>query len=145
MINIPFLNQNLLLVVVTILNISLWGCTIGKMGTCNLLKEINIELQETATNYQNSDNIDEIKQVANKFKEAEEKILAAKVKDQNLLESSQKLANIYAQYSQVTIDYISAYQKKDGVTMNQYQQKMNQLFAEQNIVIQQINDYCQGK
>lgn len=145
MINISFLKKNLFLLIVTILNITLWGCTNGKMSSCNLLKEITTELQATATSYQNSEDINDIKQVANKFKEAEEKILTAKIKDQNLRESSQKLANIYAQYSQVTIDYISAYQKKDGVTMNQYQQKMKQLFEEQNTIIQQINDYCRAK
>ena len=115
------------------------------MNSCNLLKEITTELQETATNYFNSEDIEEIQQVAQKFKEVQQKILTSQIKDQNLLESSKKLADIYGQYSQITIDYIFAYQKKDGEKMNQYQQKINQLFQEQNTVIQEINDYCRSK
>ena len=133
-----------MLLIVTILNITLWGCASNKMSSCNWLKQITTELQNTATNYWDSQDLQEIEQVAKKFQEAEQKILTSKIEDQNLLESSQKLADIYGQYSQITSNYILAYQKKDGETMNQYQQRINQLFQEQNTVIQEINNYCRS-
>jgi hypothetical protein len=142
MLNISLLKKNFLCLIVTMLNITLWGCSNSKMSSCNLLKEVTTELQETAINYWDSEDINEIQQVANKFKEAEEKILASKIRDENLLESSQKLANIYAQYSQITSTYISAYQNKEGEKMNKYQKEINQLFKNQATIIQDINGYC---
>ncbi len=140
--NIRSVKKIQLLIIVTIFNFTLFGCGDNKIGSCKLIQEVTTELNQTVVLYLDSEDTIEIQQVADKFKQAEEQILSANIKDENLANLSDQLANIYNQYSIVTSNYIVAYQQRNREKVIQYKEQINQLSLKQNNIIQQINNYC---
>ena len=134
-----------LLTIVTIIHITLWGCASKKINSCNLIKETTSQLNNSVVIYFDTEDINKIQEVANKFQEAQEQILSSNISDQSLLNLTKILANIYHQYSKITQNYISAYQAKDTENLIKYQKEVAQLFTQQKNIVQQINNYCLQK
>ena len=132
----------ILLTIVTIFNLTLWGCAGKKITSCNSIKEVATELNDKVQIYLTSEEMNQIKTVAQQFQQAQEKILSSAVKDKYLSDSADKLADIYQKYSQITNDYITAYQNKNSEQIAKYKQEINQLFVQQEQLIQQVNNYC---
>ena len=134
-----------LLIIVTIVNIILWGCANRKINSCNLIKETTSQLNSSVVAYLDSEDINNIREVADKFKGAQEQILSSDITDESLLNSAKILANIYNKYSEITNNYILAYQERDTEKIIKYQEEIAQLFNKQENIIQQINNYCLQK
>jgi hypothetical protein len=131
-----------LLIIITVINIILWGCASRKINSCNLIKETTSQLNNSVVVYLDSEDIDKIREVADKFKGAEEQILSSDITDKSLLTSAKILANIYNKYSEITNNYLSAYQERDTEKIIKYKEEIVQLFTQQENVIQEINNYC---
>ena len=131
-----------LLIIVTIVNIILWGCANRKINSCNLLQETTSQLNNSVVAYLDSEDINNIREVADRFKEAQEQILSSDITDESLLNSAKILANIYKKYSEITNNYISAYQERDTEKIIKYKEEIAQLFNQQENIIQEINNYC---
>ena len=119
----------------------LWGCTSKKISSCTAIQELNTELTENVSQYLNSENLQEIKIVADAFTQVQEK-LSNLIKDETLSEFTQELGDIYRQYSEVTNQYLVAYEKRDRDKIIESKEKLKQLFQEQTQIIKQINSYC---
>ena len=132
-----------LLTIVTIaVTFTLSGCGNKKITSCNLTQEIYTELTNNVNQYINSENPQDVAKVGDVFIQAQEKLSANGIKDENLSPLTQKLGEIYRQYNQVTNQYLSAYEARDREEIIQSKQQLNQLFQEQKEVIQEINSYC---
>ena len=119
----------------------LWGCNSKKISSCTAIQELNTELTENVSQYINSENLQEIKIVADGFTQVQEK-LSNLIKDETLSEFTQELGDIYRQYSEVTNQYLVAYEKRDRDKIIESKEKLKQLFQEQTQIIEQINSYC---
>lgn len=131
-----------ILIIVTIINITLWGCANRKINSCNLIQETASQLNNSIIIYLDSEDINNIREVADKFKEAQKQILSSNISDESLLNSAQILADIYKKYSEITNNYISAYQDRDTKKIIKYKEEIAQLFSQQKNIIQEINTYC---
>ena len=136
-------NQTIaLLTIITVVNFCLWGCAKGTIKSCNLLSQTVTELKQFSDDYLDSEDSPQIQLVANQFKQAQETILDLKIRDEKLSNLSQQLADNYHNYSQLTENYISAYQNKQTNKIIDYQKEVKQLFVEQNSIIENINSHC---
>ena len=141
--SLVFLPHLKILTIVTIMiNSMLWGCSSKKVSGCNTIQGVNLELTESVNPYLNSENPQEIKIVIDRFSEAEQSLSAKAVKDETLAPLTAKLASIYQQYSQVTSQYLVAYEQRNRDQIIQSKNQLNQLFEQQTQTLQQINDYC---
>ena len=139
---VRFHNWKFLIIVSTIINFSLWGCSDKKINSCNAIQQINSELNEVINNSFNSENIADIAPVADRFSQAQEKLSSNLITDETLSSYSQQLGDIYRQYSETTKQYLSAYKDKDREAIIKSRETLTQLFEQQTQTIEKINSYC---
>lgn len=121
---------------------TLTGCPNQKIKDCQTIIATATEIQTQTQNNLNNRNLKDVIKVAQSFQQAGETIEKEEIKDEELAQYSQNLSTIYQKYGQLTLDFISAFETKDQEKAIFYKNELQQLFQQQNELVQKINAYC---
>jgi tricorn protease-like protein len=81
--------------------------------------------------------------VAKAFEEAGQQVQALNLKDNQLRTYQQELANIYDGNAEATRNIINAIKSKDILTAKLAQDQVRQIGKKEQLLITQMNQYCQ--
>jgi hypothetical protein len=81
--------------------------------------------------------------VAKAFEEAGQQVQALNLKDNQLITYQQELANIYDGNAEATRNIINAIKSKDILTAKLAQDQVRQIGKKEQLLITQMNQYCQ--
>ncbi len=131
------------LIGLTLLALFLSNCGDQKKSSCNQLTRKISSLEETVTNNLRTKDLTKIAETAQEFENTSEKITKHNFTDIELNNYAQNLGNIYQEYANTTQNFIVAFNVKDQDKGILYQQKLSELFVKQQILVREINQYCQ--
>ncbi|PHV62452.1 hypothetical protein VKI21_05465 [Cyanobacterium aponinum UTEX 3222] len=131
-----------ILIVLIIANLTVISCTSQKTLTCRQIKNIITDLNSKIEPALASDNVLEIKAIAQEFEMTREKLLQVEINDNFLSQSTKNLASTYQEYGEVTYDFLQAFTTKNTENAIASKQAVNQLFTKQQQLVGEINDYC---
>ncbi|MBE9221356.1 hypothetical protein IQ215_01475 [Cyanobacterium stanieri LEGE 03274] len=117
------------------------SCADARISSCRQLVKIILPLEEKISTLNDND-LEMILDTATTFELTSKIINEQTFEDNNLQRYSLKLSQIYQEYGENTRKFIDAYQTKNQDEGIFYQQKIINLFSQQNEVINEINDYC---
>lgn len=128
--------------VLIITNFTLFSCANQKSLTCKQIKTLVTDLSAKIEPALASDNVVEIKAIAQEFEMTSEKLLQIETNDDFLSQSTENLASTYREYGEVTSDFLQAFTTKNTENAIASKQAVNQLFIKQQQLVREINDYC---
>lgn len=140
--NINIFNKFTIFVVLIITNFLLFSCTSQKTLTCRQIKTIVTDLDDKIEPALASDNVVQIKAIAQEFEMTSQKLLQIEINDNFLSQSTENLASTYQEYGEVTSDFLQAFTTKNTENAIASKQAVNQLFTKQQQLVREINDYC---
>ena len=138
-------NRIVIVIQTLILSSILSGCLNNKVKSCQQIITITATVEKQAKENLASQNLSNILKVADSFGSTSQEILEEKIRDQQLAQYSQSLANIYQEYATVTRNFVQAFNNKDQKEAIFYKEEVSRLFTRQQELVNQINDYCQSQ
>lgn len=125
------------------LSLMLSSCAETKTAQCQKIILITKKIAEESANNRDSTDPEKILTVAKAFEEAGQQVQALKLKDNQLRTYQQELANIYDGNAEATRNIINAIKSKDILTAKLAQDQVRQIGKKEQLLITQMNQYCQ--
>jgi len=125
------------------LSVMLSSCAETKTAQCQKIILITKKIAEESANNRDSTDPEKILTVAKAFEEAGQQVQALNLKDNQLRTYQQELANIYDGNAEATRNIISAIKSKDILTAKLAQDQVRQIGKKEQLLITQMNQYCQ--
>jgi hypothetical protein len=125
------------------LSLMLSSCAETKTAQCQKVILITKKIAEESANNRDSTDPEKILTVAKAFEEAGQQVQALKLKDNQLRTYQQELANIYDGNAEATRNIINAIKSKDILTAKLAQDQVRQIGKKEQLLITQMNQYCQ--
>jgi hypothetical protein len=125
------------------LSVMLSSCAETKTAQCQKIILITKKIAEESANNRDSTDPEKILTVAKAFEEAGQQVQALKLKDNQLRTYQQELANIYDGNAEATRNIINAIKSKDILTAKLAQDQVRQIGKKEQLLITQMNQYCQ--
>jgi hypothetical protein len=135
---------SLILILLTLpLSVMLSSCAETKTAQCQKIILITKKIAEESANNRDSTDPEKILTVAKAFEDAAQQVQALNLKDNQLRTYQQELANIYDGNAEATRNIISAIKSKDILTAKLAQDQVRQIGKKEQLLITQMNQYCQ--
>jgi hypothetical protein len=135
---------SLILILLTLpLSVMLSSCAETKTAQCQKIILITKKIAEESANNRDSTDPEKILTVAKAFEEAGQQVQALNLKDNQLRTYQQELANIYDGNAEATRNIINAIKSKDILTAKLAQDQVRQIGKKEQLLITQMNQYCQ--
>lgn len=135
---------SLILILLTLpLSLMLSSCAETKTAQCQKIILITKKIAEESANNRDSTDPEKILTVAKAFEEAGQQVQALTLKDNQLRTYQQELANIYDGNAEATRNIINAIKSKDILTAKLAQDQVRQIGKKEQLLITQMNQYCQ--
>lgn len=135
---------SLILILLTLpLSVMLSSCAETKTAQCQKIILITKKIAEESANNRDSTDPEKILTVAKAFEEAGQQVQALTLKDNQLRTYQQELANIYDGNAEATRNIINAIKSKDILTAKLAQDQVRQIGKKEQLLITQMNQYCQ--
>lgn len=125
------------------LSVMLSSCAETKTAQCQKIILITKKIAEESANNRDSTDPEKILTVAKAFEEAGQQVQALNLKDNELRTYQQELANIYDGNAEATRNIINAIKSKDILTAKLAQDQVRQIGKKEQLLITQMNQYCQ--
>lgn len=125
------------------LSLMLSSCAETKTAQCQKVILITKKIAEESANNRDSTDPEKILTVAKAFEEAGQQVQALNLKDNQLRTYQQELANIYDGNAEATRNIINAIKSKDILTAKLAQDQVRQIGKKEQLLITQMNQYCQ--
>jgi tricorn protease-like protein len=125
------------------LSVMLSSCAETKTAQCQKIILITKKIAEESANNRDSTDPEKILTVAKAFEEAGQQVQALNLKDNQLRTYQQELANIYDGNAEATRNIINAIKSKDILTAKLAQDQVRQIGKKEQLLITQMNQYCQ--
>lgn len=125
------------------LSLMLSSCAETKTAQCQKIILITKKIAEESANNRDSTDPEKILTVAKAFEEAGQQVQALNLKDNQLRTYQQELANIYDGNAEATRNIINAIKSKDILTAKLAQDQVRQIGKKEQLLITQMNQYCQ--
>ena len=125
------------------LSLMLSSCAETKTAQCQKIILITKKIAEESANNRDSTDPEKILTVAKAFEEAGQQVQSLTLKDNQLRTYQQELANIYDGNAEATRNIISAIKSKDILTAKLAQDQVRQIGKKEQLLITQMNQYCQ--
>ena len=119
------------------------SCAETKTAQCQKIILITKKIAEESANNRDSTDPEKILTVAKAFEEAGQQVQALTLKDNQLRTYQQELANIYDGNAEATRNIINAIKSKDILTAKLAQDQVRQIGKKEQLLITQMNQYCQ--
>jgi hypothetical protein len=119
------------------------SCAETKTAQCQKIILITKKIAEESANNRDSTDPEKILTVAKAFEEAGQQVQALNLKDNQLITYQQELANIYDGNAEATRNIINAIKSKDILTAKLAQDQVRQIGKKEQLLITQMNQYCQ--
>ena len=125
------------------LSLMLSSCAETKTAQCQKVILITKKIAVESANNRDSTDPEKILTVAKAFEEAGQQVQALNLKDNQLRTYQQELANIYDGNAEATRNIINAIKSKDILTAKLAQDQVRQIGKKEQLLITQMNQYCQ--
>jgi len=121
----------------------LGSCAETKTAQCQKIFLITKRMAEESAKNRETKDIKTVLQVADAFEQASEQLKKMELKDPELTEYQQGLAEVYQGNALTTRSFVKALETKDIPTAKLAQDQVKQIGKQEQVLVTQTNQYCQ--
>ena len=119
------------------------SCAETKTSQCQKIFLITKKMAEESAKNRETKDIKTVLEVADAFEKASEQLKKMELKDPQLTEYQQGLAEVYQGNAETTRSFVKALETKDIPTAKLAQDQVQQIGKKEQEIITQTNQYCQ--
>lgn len=120
------------------------SCATTKLSQCQRIILVTQKMAKESEKYRQSEDVEEVLAVADKFEEAAEEMKKLKIEDEQLATYQKGFAEIYLGNANTTRRFIEALQNKDITTARVMKEQVQQLGQKERKLGTGMNEYCQA-